>query len=191
MKNSLSLLFVSFVLASCGQQSQPLAETSAISASSSKNYVATIIDDANQAAFTKDCANKIAAVKGVKVTAVMDVVGVVSFTASKTASGLVEKLSCVQAVEAEQIITTQPTPTSINYNAVVKDGKDQTAYTKACAAKVKAIKGVVVTQVLGVTGIISFTSTEKLSKKVEKLDCISSIEVEQTVDPLPSTGVGN
>lgn len=212
MRTILAMAFVGGFLGACSQQPSGAARAQAndIRIPEMADYIAVVKDagseDGSQADFTKKCAKLVKKITGVTVTKVLGETGVIAFSSIPEQSVIVSQLDCILVVEKEASADTLPIdndsgttgdvgiPEVTLFNAVVKDAENpakQAEFTKKCAEKVKAIAGLTVTNVLELTGVISFTSTPEQSDLVAQLDCILAVEADQTVFPSPSTRVGN
>jgi hypothetical protein len=152
-----------------------------------KSYIA-IVKKPDQ---SKDCAAKVRSIAGVKLDQVLPTTGVISFTASKTARDSVAKLSCISAVEEAQSAGINPPTDTVAYNAMIKGSTDIAAATKACAKKIESIIGVTVTEVLTFVGVVSFNASPSASQKVQKLNCVMTVEKDLENHANPSTRIGN
>lgn len=73
-------------------------------------FNATVKDAADLGAFTRNCAKRVKAISGVNVTAVLEEIGVITFTSTPEESELVAKLGCVLSVDVD--ITVGPLPST-------------------------------------------------------------------------------
>lgn len=70
-------------------------------------------------------------------------------------------------------------PESTSYIATVKSAQ-------ACAKDIGAIEGIKITNVLEAIDVVTFTSIPEQSDLVAKLPCVVKVELDGTVEPMPS-----
>jgi hypothetical protein len=174
-------------ITSCGSKQSDDANLQSLSSSEMRPYIAVV----KNARLTSACAASVRKISGVMIDQVLPTVGTISFQSSAFLSKKVARLPCVVSVEEEGIVEANSKPSSTSFIATVKESQDQDAYTTKCAAQIRRVHGAKIKNVLGITGIISFTGTTLAAENIKKLSCVLAVEEDQENNPLPSIRVGN